>query len=194
MIQHQELLRCDSPAGHSPETILHADVVPEAARIAVIGDAIDVDQVSEVAPLDRGYGCLWFDQLLTVDEAVIRVQRQRRKAAPAADALAIAQRLRIRVEDRIAGAQPLDQRASGPALPARVGSVKDIHVELQQLAVAHVNRLCDHVRIGVLGNCGIDQAFVVLTVDVLLDTAARTSDTYRVSGQIKEFDKALLDH
>ncbi len=54
--------------------------------------------------------------------------------------------------------------------------------------------LGDHVRIGVLWDSGIDQAFVVLSIYVLLDGAARTTQAHGVDGKVVQLDKPLLHH
>ena len=65
---------------------------------------------------------------------------------------------------------------------------------LEQLAVADVDGLGDHVGVRVLGDGGVDEARVVLGVDVLLDGAARPADRHRVVGDAVGLDRVLLQH
>ena len=124
-----------------------------------------------------------------------RVERQRGEPAPPVDALAVAGRPEpVGVGDRGVGVEPLEPFAVLPVGPLGVGAVGDVHVVLEQLAVADVNRLGDHVGVGVLRDPRVEQPGVVLPVDVLLDRAARSPDADRVARHAVALDELLLGH
>src|SRR5699024_9572117 len=61
-------------------------------------------------------------------------------------------------------------------------------------AVANVDGLGDHVRVGALGHGRIDQAGVVLAIDVLLNGPARAAKANGVVGHAVALDEAFLGH
>ena len=101
----------------------------------------------------------------------------------------------IRVRHRRARVHPLEPRPVRPRGPLRVGAVGDVHELLEQLAVADVDRLRDHVRVRVLRDRGVDDPVrVVLRVDVLLDRAAGAAEADGVERQPVGLDEPLLRH
>ena len=148
-----------------------------------------------MAPLGGGDRRLGLEQLLVRGGAVVGIQRERRQSPPALDALRQAGlAARVGIQQRVARVQALEERAVGPGLPARVGAVDHVHDEFQQLAVADVHGLADHVRVGVLRDGGVHQAGVILGVEVLLDGTPRPADGHGVVGHVIELDEPLLDH
>ena len=79
-------------------------------------------------------------------------------------------------------------------LPPLVVAVGDIEVVLEQLAVADVDRLGDHVRVGVLRDGRVQQARMVLPVDVLLDGPSGAPDSDGVEREAMVLDEVLLQH
>ena len=75
-----------------------------------------------------------------------------------------------------------------------VEAVGLVEVVLEQLAVSDVDRLRDHVGVGVLRDRRVEQARVVLRVDVLLDRAARAADADGVERDAVVLDEVLLQH
>ena len=101
----------------------------------------------------------------------------------------------VRVRPRRARGHALEPGAVRPGRPLRVRSVGDVHEVLDQLAVADVDRLRDHVGVRVLRDRGVDDhAGMALRVDVLLDRAARAADADRVGRDAVALDEALLRH
>ena len=87
-VQVEELRRRDRAALERREPVLDADVVPRRAREARLVGAVDVDQVAPVRPLDRPVD----GRVVARRGAEVRVERERREAAPAVDALRRARR------------------------------------------------------------------------------------------------------
>ena len=102
---------------------------------------------------------------------------------------------RAQVLGEAGGVEP-DAPPGGPRGPStgRVVAVGDVEVVLEQLAVADVDRLGDHVRVRVLRDRGVEQARVVLPVDVLLDGAAGAADADGVERDAMVLDEVLLQH
>ena len=172
-------------------TLSHGDL-----RVAVRVDAVDVAEVVPVRPLDRGDHGRVVELGARARGAEERVERERRQAAPAVDALACC-RARRRGRDSAASRsrQTFEPRAVRPRRPLRVRPVGDVHEVLEQLAVADVDRLRDHVRVRVLRDRRVDDhAGMPLRVDVLLDRAARAADADRVERHAVALDEPLLRH
>ena len=218
-VEVEELGRGDHPGAQRLEPVLDADVVPRDPGVAVVAGAVDVAGVVPVGPLDalRPLGQL----VEVVDVGERRVQREGRQPEPAR--LALHQRggrrgrvtvhhlvaeggvqrvqpvplldlARGEVLREVGAVQPDDRLAHLGIAPLRVVAVGGVEVVLEQLAVAHVDRLGDHVRVRVLGDGRVDEASVVLGVDVLLDGATRAADRDRVVGHAVRLDRQLLEH
>jgi hypothetical protein len=67
-------------------------------------------------------------------------------------------------------------------------------VVLEQLTISDVDRLRDHVGVGVLRDGRVEQPRVVLRVDVLLDRAAGAADAHAVERDAVVLDEVLLQH
>jgi hypothetical protein len=87
-----------------------------------------------------------------------------------------------------------DGLAHGRVAPPFVLPVGHLEVVLQQLAIADVDRLGDHVGVGVLRDGGVKEPGVVLAVDVLLDGPAGAAHADRVEGRAVALDELLLGH
>ena len=178
------------------EPVLDAGVVPRHAREPVRADAVDVAEVVPVRPLDRRDRGRVVERLPRPGRAEVRVERERGQPAPAPDALrAAGSAAAVRVRHGRAGVHPLEPRPVRPRGPLRVGAVGDVHEVLEQLAVADVDRLRDHVGVRVLRDRRVDDpARVVLGVDVLLDRAAGAADADGVERDAVGLDEPLLRH
>ena len=168
--------------------------------------AVDVHEVGPVGPLDP-LGALG-ELVEVVDVGERRVQHERREPEPGRPALGEGRRRRRRVAvHHLVAEEPVDgvERFHCSISPAErffgklvalspstawrtsgsfhfVVAVGDVEVVLEQLAVADVDRLRDHVRVGVLRDRGVEQAWMVLPVDVLLDRPAGAADADGVGG------------
>ncbi len=197
-VQVEELRGRDLAFAQRLQPVLDADVVPRHSRVPGRVGAVDVHQVVPVRPL-RG------ELLLRRDarrRPVPRVERERREATPAVDALRRARRRHvrhqrgIRIPEGCARVQALDQRPVDPRSPHRERIRDDLRIgpPLEQLAVADVDRLRDHVGIGVLRDRRVEQSGMVLAVHVLLDRPARAADGDRVARLAVRRDEPVLDH
>ena len=196
-VQIEELLGGDVAVDQRSQSVLHTNVVPRAVGVAIRVPSVHVVGVAVVGPL---HGSLLFGGD-AVGGAEVRVQRQRRQPTPTVDALRGTtgearrhygtERIRLIVPRRHA----FEPRAVLPVGPREIaGEQAVVHPPLQQLAVADVNRLGDHVGIGVLGHAGVDQAGMVLGVHILLDATTRAADADGVVGGAVAGDESVLHH
>ena len=95
---------------------------------------------------------------------------------------------------RGARVEPLDGAAVQDVVPLVVEAIRLVEVVLEQLAVSDVDRLRDHVGVGVLRDGRVDQPRMVLRVDVLLDRAAGAADAHGVERDAVVLDEVLLQH
>ena len=182
---------------------MHADVVEQGARLTVFVYAIDVAQVIKVRPMHISHDFRWLHLILIRCLTKVRVHGQRCQPAPARNALGHTRRTGVaerqlvvvqRISVGVGGMQANQQAAVLGRLPARVAAVGGIHVVLKQFAIADMNGLRHHIRVGILRHTGVDQARMVLRVDVLLNRPARTANRNRVLGHAKAFDEVFLGH
>ena len=205
-VQVQELGRRDAAALQRTQAVLHADVVPGRACVAVGLGAVDGAQVVVVRPADRGDVALRLPELLVGRRAKKRVHRQRGQAAPGLDALGAAhrgavtqrglQRRQRVVDDAVAlfGVHADQPAAVLRDAPLGVAAVGGVHVVLQQLAVAHVDGLRHHVGVALHRQQRVQHAGLVLRDQVLLDRAARAAQAHGVQRHAVALDEALLAH
>ena len=88
--------------------------------------------------------------------------------------------------------QPQDRRALGKVFPTGIVRLHHIKEIFQWLTIKHVNGLAHHVRIGIQRQRGINHTRRILRNKILLDSAAGTTDTYRIQWFVIERDKLFF--